>query len=632
MAGRMALTIGAWIYPTNPSCGDQAILSHWMPSGGDGETGTGLDLRIDPNGKLRFMLGNTKAEQVRLTLDRPVGARVWQFVVAAFDLASGTAELQAWSSRDGWAVTAEESVGVATLPSPASDLLVAASFDDAGRPAAHFNGKIERPSVVNRRLDLRELTDWIENGPPPAETIASWDFSLDMGLTTVRDTAGGSDGTLVNMPTRAMTGHDWTGTESNWRHAPSEYGAIHFHDDDLSDACWDVDFSYRLPADLPSGVYAARLRAGDEEDHVPFVVRPRRGRASARIAVLLPTLTYLAYADEIIAPPHHVATRSAEDDYVSDQRLVSQYNWHSDGSGVAMASLRRPLLNLRPRYRYWLSDFPFGLGMDLYLTDWLDHLGIAYDVVTDHDLHSEGCELLRHYRAVLTGSHPEYVSRPMMEAIEGYLSEGGRLMYLGGNGFYWATGVHAEYPEVSEIRRENASWAGLWESEPGEMYLSTTGDLGGLWDTHAPRPRTVLGVWMVLQTREPGQPYHVQPGGRTPEMSFIFQGVDIDAPIGDFGLTRGGAAGIELDATDYTRGTPSECVVVARATGFNPEFHEAHADMTFVPGKQGGAVFSVSSIAWMSSLSHNNYENSVSRVTRNVLEAFLADGTPAWVQ
>jgi N,N-dimethylformamidase len=39
----------------------------------------------------------------------------------------------------------------------------------------------------------------------------------------------------------------------------------------------------------------------------------------------------------------------------------------------------------------------------------------------------------------------------------------------------------------------------------------------------------------------------------------------------------------------------------------------------------GGAVFSTGSIAWCGSLSHNNYDNNVSRITANVLERFMDD-------
>jgi N,N-dimethylformamidase len=51
------------------------------------------------------------------------------------------------------------------------------------------------------------------------------------------------------------------------------------------------------------------------------------------------------------------------------------------------------------------------------------------------------------------------------------------------------------------------------------------------------------------------------------------------------------------------------------------------ADMVFFETDGGGAVFSVGSIAWAGSLSHNGYDNSVSRVTANVVRRF-SDPTP----
>jgi N,N-dimethylformamidase len=45
--------------------------------------------------------------------------------------------------------------------------------------------------------------------------------------------------------------------------------------------------------------------------------------------------------------------------------------------------------------------------------------------------------------------------------------------------------------------------------------------------------------------------------------------------------------------------------------------------MTFFETPGGGAVFSVGSIAWSASLSHNDYMNNVSRLTENVIRRFL---------
>jgi hypothetical protein len=50
---------------------------------------------------------------------------------------------------------------------------------------------------------------------------------------------------------------------------------------------------------------------------------------------------------------------------------------------------------------------------------------------------------------------------------------------------------------------------------------------------------------------------------------------------------------------------------------------EAQPPMGLPSKKAGGAVFSVGSITFCGSLSHNNYQNNVSRMLENVLRRFL---------
>ena len=92
-----------------------------------------------------------------------------------------------------------------------------------------------------------------------------------------------------------MTGATWTGREMCFRHAPAEYGAIHFHDDDLYDCGWETDFTLEVPAGTRSGVYAVRLEGGEREDNIPFFVLPPKGKRTADICVLMSTYTYTVY-------------------------------------------------------------------------------------------------------------------------------------------------------------------------------------------------------------------------------------------------------------------------------------------------------------------------------------------------
>ena len=291
------------------------------------------------------------------------------------------------------------------------------------------------------------------------------------------------------MPTRGVTGHNFTGAQTNFNLAPREYGAIHFHDDDVEDVAWESDFRLTIPSDLPSGVYAARLRAGDDEDYLPFCVRPARGTTTSRIAVLMPTLTYVVYAnfrdidggfwDKERVPNADPALHEPEFAYIRANGLPGLYERHSDGSGTTHVSHLRPILNMRPKFRYRVWAAPARFPADLYLIDWLEATGHQVDVITDHDLHAEGADLLAPYRVVLTGSHHEYWTTDMLAGMRSYLDRGGRLMYLGGNGFFGVTTIDAERPHIAEVRRWGTSWP--FEMPPAERVHSTTGEPGGTW-------------------------------------------------------------------------------------------------------------------------------------------------------
>ena len=93
-------------------------------------------------------------------------------------------------------------------------------------------------------------------------------------------------------------------------------------------------------------------------------------------------------------------------------------------------------------------------------------MGVAFDVITDHDLHAEGAALLAPYNVVVTGTHPEYHTVETLDALTTYTETGGRLMYLGGNGFYWRVALSDKVPGAIEIRRTEVGIR-LWAAEPG---------------------------------------------------------------------------------------------------------------------------------------------------------------------
>ena len=88
-----------------------------------------------------------------------------------------------------------------------------------------------------------------------SDVVGAWDFhaniTTNIASTCIIDTSPSMlNGSIINMPVRAMTGFNWTGDEIIYHHKPEEYGAIHFHDDDIDDARWDVDFELKIPEGL----------------------------------------------------------------------------------------------------------------------------------------------------------------------------------------------------------------------------------------------------------------------------------------------------------------------------------------------------------------------------------------------
>jgi N,N-dimethylformamidase len=424
----------------------------------------------------------------------------------------------------------------------------------------------------------------------------------------------------------------------DWTKHPAHYGAVHFHSDDLTDARWPELLTWRIPADLQSGIYAIKLRKGEDDDrYVPFFVRPSANQRKAQVAFLVPTATYLAYADNRFAM--YAAELSGRSLTSKDAVLkgypeigLSLYDRHADGSGVHYSSRRRPILDLSPCEDGW------GFTADTNITAWLHESGISFDVVTDEDLHNEGTSVLSPYRVIITGTHPEYASTRMLDGIEGYLSGGGRLMYMGGNGFYWRVAYDPEDLAVIELRRAEGRGR-AWDSEPGEYYLSFSGEYGGLWRLLGRPPNRLVGIGFTALGQDDATRYQRQPAADDPRANFVFAG----NVFGGYGSMCGGAVSQEVDSWNPLLGSPRHALVLATSVPPSGDFilcreeidasypgvpgPKLRADMVFFETPGAGAVFSTGSIGFAGALAHNSYANDINRIAQNVLLRF-ADPEP----
>jgi hypothetical protein len=173
---------------------------------------------------------------------------------------------------------------------------------------------------------------------------------------------------------------------------------------------WPVSMTVPIADDWTSGVYDAEMEGPEGmRRHAVFVVGP--AAPTEDLLVVIPVYTYCAYN-----------TWGGHSQYTEGQ-----------------AGVRRTFTFDRPSTSAEVE--PTGvvshlLLQDLMLLRWMSAEGFGFDCCTDSDVHDLGTDLLRQYRGVVLGTHPEYVSDPMREALLDFVESGGRLVYTGGNGLY----------------------------------------------------------------------------------------------------------------------------------------------------------------------------------------------------
>lgn len=625
--------VHAWIWPTVP----ERDVAQTVWSLGD------LALRIR-HGAISL---EARGERI-VGIEGALTAKHWYSVAVTLDGATAGLSVTRLDAK----IDASKSASVRTAAVFDADTLMLAGSgtSDTGSPIQPFNGKVDSPTILRSSSDT-DLVAWGMGQSVPTAPWASWKLDEDFASESITPVFKGASGRIVNGAERGVTGRNWDGTSDSFLEKPRQYSAIQFHDDDMVDAGWEYDVAFTLPATLKSGVYAVRLEAAGQTNHFPLFVGAAPD-ATAPVLFLAPTNTYLAYANDHLAGldfsllmPHEKVVPKEEQylfEYPEPGR--SCYDTHSDGTPVRYSSRRRPLFNVRPGFPNWLTGSYRHFPVDTYLVEWLDSVGLDYHVATDEDLEREGRALLDRYTVLVTGSHPEYWTRDGLDILDGYIKAGGRVMYLGGNGFYWVTSRLEDKPWVIEIRRDN-SGTRCWDAPYGERTHVATGEAGGIWRTRGRAPNKLVGVGFASEGWSKGCGYRLSGVARERSFSRLFEGVTGDV-VGDYGHVLGGAVGDEVDRYDVALGSPEHAYVLGTSTGLGNEYQlviedltlslpdqggaqrpeKVKADMVLFPVDHNGWVFAVGSMTYAGALAWNGCDNDLARLTANVLRVFAAGG------
>lgn len=234
---------------------------------------------------------------------------------------------------------------------------------------------------------------------------------------------------------------------------------------------------------------------------------------------------------------------------------------------------------------------------------WLEREGFTHDLYSETQLH-RGLLDLSAYRVLILSVHPEYWTRQMYRRVKRWVfEEGGRLIYLGGNGLNCEVEL---FPDDTMIVH-NGRISSLWPA-----------GMGGAESRFALRVESeasLLGVVFTPAGAMTGAPYRVCDADH-----WVFAGTGLTNGdrFGEKSLHRrcpGGASGHETDK----RSPASPPGVHLLARGTNPD--DGGAEMVVFDTPSGGAVFSVGSISYPCSLPIDEH---VSRITANVVRRFLA--------
>lgn len=369
---------------------------------------------------------------------------------------------------------------------------------------------------------------------------------------------------------------------------------------------WEHGFTLEIPTHgtWASGLYTAEICPKNEDPaketgvcYVVFIVKPGAGQNKNALAVLSNSNTWNAYNCWGGKSKYHCYDGSGLPQQLSFERpslpscpseLQTRVCCHGHGSCHV-----RGMTGCAARAELWVLT-------------WLEDNGYAFDLYADHDL-DQGIEGISsgdwQYNALVLNTHPEYWTMDMYDNLVKYLSNGGSVIYLGGNGIY----ERVEYERDSGGRvmkvLQNATQDQLNNCKCNSARQKD------LWRNLGRPESAVLGVGFINRLwHDAKTPYEImKPRSR------LFDGVGGDL-IGRDGL-HGPASQWEIDICDQS--TPADATVLALAANDLGSPFGAHMVYRELDPVNKNFVFSVGSLGFGSSLI---VDKDLQKVIENVLK------------
>ena len=358
---------------------------------------------------------------------------------------------------------------------------------------------------------------------------------------------------------------------------------------------WPVEASFTVPIDWPTGVYTVEIpRAGSGRYQTLFFVREKNPGA-ARILFLTSVNTFHAY--NVFGGGSLYETELPKQQKVSFDRPYG-------GNGLG-------------HFDRWERHF----------VEWAEAAGYPVAYAATYDLEFLP-NLLTPYDVVVIAGHSEYWTWDMRQRVNAYVANGGRFVNLSGNTMWWQ--VRFEDNGRTMVSYKN------WADDPIKTREGTT-DVNWRYPIYDSSFLTTGLHWPFGgYPGENGKGFYavkvdhwIYSGTSLAENELFGKGPTRDTSIHDK-ESDGLAFNCAEDGTTILgpirgTGTPANFTilgvvpVLSKVRGMN-----GVAAMGIYTHPSGGAVFSAGTTGWVLGLD----QPAVDRITRNVLDRFLAGNFP----
>lgn len=109
----------------------------------------------------------------------------------------------------------------------------------------------------------------------------------------------------------------------------------------------------------------------------------------------------------------------------------------------------------------------------------------------------------------------------MLIATESYLTSGDRVLYIGGNGYYWATSTCQDDPSCIKVRKLDAS-SRTWQAEAGAGYLANAGERSGLWRSRGRPFQKLVGLGFTAEGMDRSEAFERMPDSFHKRVAWLF--------------------------------------------------------------------------------------------------------------